>query len=168
MQAEPEGFLRQKPFLEGVGMLNKYGLTYDILVYHQQLDQVLPFVTKFPDQLFVLDHFGKPPIAAQHISIWKKHIDQLAAYPNVYCKLSGLFTEAGKNWKAESLFPYVEVVFDAFGTDRVMYGSDWPVCLLVTDYRQQLRTVLSFIKTLSELEKMKVMRTNALEFYAIK
>ncbi len=167
LQAEPNGFLKQKPFLKGIDILKKYKLTYDILVYHHQLSQVVPFVAEFPNQPFVLDHFGKPPIAVQQISIWRKCMEQLAMYPNVYCKLSGLFTEAGKNWTFKSVFPYVKVVFDAFGVDRVMYGSDWPVCLLAMDYKQQINTVLSFMENFSELEKIKVMKNNAMAFYAI-
>ena len=139
LQAEPDGFIERPDFLHGIRCLDgqKSGLTYDILVYARQLPSAIELASKFPDQPFVLDHIGKPAIRASEFTSWARDIRKLARNTNVYCKVSGMVTEADwRNWTANDLKPYLDLVFEAFGVDRVMFGSDWPVCLLAARYDQ--------------------------------
>ena len=137
-QAEPdERFLLQSDFVRGISQLRKFDFTYDILIYPKQLPAAIELVSQFPEQRFVIDHLAKPEIRSHDIKFWTKHIRRVAQTPNVHCKLSGLVTEADwQNWKAEDFKPCLDVVFEAFGPDRLMFGSDWPVCLLAASYTQ--------------------------------
>lgn len=165
-QAEADDFLLQKKVLRGISHLNKYNLTYDILVYAQQLPAAIELARLFPSQKFVLDHIGKPKISEGVSNHWKIHIEQLAALPNVYCKLSGMVTETAHfSWKSEEFNPFLEIVLSAFGVDRVLYGSDWPVCLLAASYMEQLAIINNYIATLSKDEQAKIMGSNAVSFY---
>jgi len=136
VQAERDDhFLLQHDFLRGLRQLQPYGYTYDLLVYPRQLPAAVELAARLPEQAFVLDHAGKPEIRSGHRGGWKQHIRELAAHPNVYCKLSGLVTEADwNNWTPEQCKPYLDCVFEAFGPSRLMFGSDWPVCLLAASY----------------------------------
>ena len=135
VQSEKSGFLLNPDFLNGVSKLNSYNLTYDILVYPNQLDEVIKFVEKFPKQTFVLDHLGKPLIKEKKINQWKEKISELSVFKNVSCKISGMITEANwEKWKIKDFKPYIETVQKVFGEDRLLYGSDWPVCLLAGNY----------------------------------
>ena len=166
VQAEPEGFLLRKDFQNGIKKLSKFNLTYDVLVKHRQLPEVIAFVEKFPNQPFVLDHLGKPPIALKELNKWKKNIEVLAKFPNVHCKISGMVTEADwQHWKPSDFTAYLDVIFNAFGTDRIMYGSDWPVCLLAAKYDEQLSIVEAYLSKFSEEDKSKIMGDNAAKFY---
>jgi L-fuconolactonase len=149
VQAEPDpDFLLRPDFLKGVKMLGKAGLTYDILVYERQMPTVLKFLELCPDQPMVLDHIGKPVIQEGPSAAWKAGIRGIASHPAVYCKLSGLVTEADwSNWSADDFLPFLDVVLEAFGPQRLMIGSDWPVCLLAAD---QYRLVLDIIGQFSE------------------
>jgi L-fuconolactonase len=123
-------------------------------------------VSQFSDQVFVLDHIAKPLIKDKKISSWKADIETLARFKNVYCKLSGMVTEADwKNWKQEDLLPYLDIVFAAFGPDRLMIGSDWPVCLVAGMYKQVMEIVLKYINSLSEQDKNKILGENARRAY---
>ncbi|MNE33127.1 Amidohydrolase [compost metagenome] len=125
-------------------------------------------VSLYPDQRFVIDHIAKPDIKGKGIQSWEKGIRKIAQYPNVYCKLSGMFTEADwQHWKADDFIPYMDVVFNTFGTDRVMFGSDWPVCLLAASYQQSFDVLQQYLKQLSAEEKAKVMGLNAQNFYRL-
>ena len=142
-QSEPDDrFLVRDDFVRGVSMLGKFDLTYDILIYARQLPAAVELVEKLPEQAFVLDHIGKPTITnaegkSREFDNWAAGIRALARNPRVYCKLSGLITEADwGGWRADDFKPYLDVVFDAFGADRLMFGSDWPVCLLAGTYAQ--------------------------------
>jgi len=173
VQAESSGFLENEDFLRGVSLLEKYNLSYDILVYYTQLEEVISFVNKFPNQRFVLDHIGKPTIGlggkSQEFKTWKKNIIELAAYPNVYCKISGMVTETTFNqWEFEDFTTYLDVVTNAFGVDRIMFGSDWPVCLLSGGYTKVLNIIENYYKSFSREEVNKLMGKNALKFYKIK
>src|SRR2546429_7940650 len=130
VQSEPEeGFLLQPDFLRGIAMLEEFGLAYDILIYARHLPVATEFVGRFPRQRFVLDHMAKPPIKGGALDAWARGIQGLAAFPNVYCKVSGLVTEADwQVWKPEDMRPYLDVAFRCFGPSRLMIGSDWPVC----------------------------------------
>lgn len=166
VQAEPNGFMKQKEFLRGIKTLKKFNLTYDILIKEHQLEEACWFVNQFPDQRFVIDHIAKPLIGKNDRTFWKKNISTLAAFPNVFCKLSGMVTETDwKNWKYADFEPYLDNVFSVFGINRVMYGSDWPVCLVAGSYQQQLRIIEQHITSFSDSEKQLVMGENAARFY---
>jgi L-fuconolactonase len=166
VQAEPPGFMRQAAFIKGVSMLRHYNFTYDLLVYHHQLAEAVEFVRQVPETKIVVDHLAKPSIATREIAEWSKHMAALATFPNVFCKVSGMVTEAKwPGWKYEDLVPYLDTVTKAFGTDRLMYGSDWPVCLVAASYDEQLSVVQSYFKTFSPSEKKQILGENAKRFY---
>ncbi len=168
VQAEPEGFLLQPDFVRGVRKLVTLGFTYDILIYPKQLPEAVQFVRQLPDNRFVLDHLAKPPIRDGALEPWKKRISALASAGHVYCKLSGMVTEADwKNWKPTDFYPYLDAVLEAFGPSRCMYGSDWPVCLLASTYSSQRSVVEGYISKLSSAEKQAILGENAVTFYNI-
>ncbi len=159
-------FLLGQDFDRGISHLSKHGFIYDILVYHHQLVQVAPFVSKHPKQQFIIDHLAKPAIKNGEIKQWEKYMRSIAQYENVYCKLSGMVTEADfHRWTYEQLEPYIQVVLEAFTPSRVVYGSDWPVCLVAASYEQQLGVVRRAIDKLSTSERAKVLGENAVRFY---
>ncbi|MEK6781308.1 MAG: amidohydrolase family protein [Bacteroidota bacterium] len=166
VQAEKEGFLMQKKFLTGIKALHNFNYTYDILVYSRQLEEVIWFVNKFSDHKFVIDHIAKPSIKDLEFNSWAKNISMLAAFENVSCKLSGMVTEANwKGWRAGDFKSYLDFAFESFGVKRLMYGSDWPVCMVAATYNQQLSIVEDYISKLSSSEKELVMGGNAIRFY---
>ncbi|WP_268225075.1 amidohydrolase family protein [Sinomicrobium oceani] len=165
VQGEPDDFMYRPAFRRGIEELEPLGLTYDILVFARQLPAAIDLVRRFPKQRFVLDHIAKPVISAEPEKAWADHIRILAGHDNVCCKVSGMVTEAtDRTWKQEEFTPFMEVVTEAFGTDRVMYGSDWPVCLLAASYAEVINIVRAFY---SEDELPKVMGKNAADFYGI-
>jgi L-fuconolactonase len=170
LQGETDRALMLKPeFVNGISKLTKYGFTYDVLVFPDQLKYVPELVAQFPDQLFVLDHIAKPDIKNKHITEWALDIQKLAAHENVYCKASGMVTEADwKYWKNEDFTPYLDVVFEAFGANRIMYGSDWPVSLLAAAYGQVIDLAKSYVSKLSENEQALFWGGNATKFYNLK
>ena len=169
VQAEPKGFLLNKEFQKGIKLLKKFKLTYDVLVYHNQLEEVVELVQMFPKQKFVLDHIGKPSIKTNEIKEWEVQIKELAKFPNVYCKVSGMVTESNwLNWKQKDFKPYLDVVFEAFGSNRIMYGSDWPVCLLSVNYKEQLSILEDYIIEFLPEDKAKIMGKNSILVYNIK
>jgi len=166
---QDENFMLRKSFMRGIAYLKKFGLTYDILVFPRHLSNTIQLVSQFPEQVFILDHIAKPSIKDKKISPWKEHIEKLARFRNVYCKLSGMVTEANvKNWQQEELIPYLNIVFDAFGTDRLMIGSDWPVCRLAGSYKQIMRVVLDYIISFPEQDKKNILGENAIKAYDLK
>lgn len=166
VQSEPKGFLTDQKFVAGVNKLARYGFTYDLLVYHHQLGEALDFAGKTPNVHIVLDHIAKPSIKTGQKTHWELNLAALATFENVSCKLSGMVTEASwKDWTYEQLEPFIDEVFEAFGTGRIMYGSDWPVCLLAGDYSDQFSVVKKYMSRLSESEKQKVLGENAKRFY---
>lgn len=166
VQGEKPGFLLQPAFIQGVRNLQQYDLTYDLLVFHYQLDDALSFVKQLPGSKIVVDHLAKPSIKSKELMPWKRNMAKLAEFENVYCKVSGMVTEADmKHWKYEDLVPYLDTVFEAFGTNRLMYGSDWPVCLLAATYDQQFSVLQTYLKDFSESEKKQVLGDNAKRFY---
>lgn len=167
-QAEPDDFLLRENFQRGIRLLKGYGYTYDILIYQHQLKPALQFVERFPEQPFILDHCAKPDIRSKSIDNWKIFMQEMATHPNVMCKLSGLFTEAAwKAWSPADFYPYLDVVFEAFGTDRLIYGSDWPVILLSGIYVQWKSLLEKYMEALPEEDKAKVFGENALRFYKL-
>lgn len=159
-------FMLRPDFRRGLSQLKPFGYTYDILIYPDQLKYTVEFVQEFPAQLFVLDHLAKPYIKDRKIEEWKKDIQKLAAFENVYCKISGMVTEADwDNWVIQDFSSYLEVVVEAFGMKRVMYGSDWPVCLVAASYDQVLGLVQNFFSKFSQDEQNLFFGMNAAKFY---
>jgi L-fuconolactonase len=148
VQDEPDDlFLLHPDFLRGIGALEEFDLTYDILIYPKHLPIAAELVRQFPRQRFVLDHLAKPQIKSENLKGWADGIRQLAASPNVFCKLSGLVTEADwQNWKPSDITPYLDVAFESFGPHRLMIGSDWPVCLVAASYRQVISLVENYFQ----------------------
>lgn len=169
VQRENKDFVLREDFQNGISKLAPLGLTYDLLVFPNQLKNTIKLVDRFPNQMFVLDHIAKPLIKSGELADWEKNISELAKHSNVYCKLSGMVTEAyWKNWKREDFNPYLNTIFNAFDTERLMFGSDCPVCLLAGQYGQVLGLVESYIQELSQKEKESVMGANACGFYDLK
>jgi len=163
-----DNFILRKDFLQGIACLKEFGLTYDILVFPRHLPNTIEFVSQFPEHIFVLDHIAKPCIKDQKVSPWKEDIEKLARFKNVYCKLSGMVTEANvKNWKHEDLIPYLNIVFAAFGPNRLMIGSDWPVCKVAGTYKQVMDVILSYIETYPDEDKNKILGENVLNAYQL-
>ncbi len=158
----------REDFQRGIGVLKKFNLVYDILIYEKQLPAAIELVDNFPNQVFVLDHVAKPKIREKSLSPWRERMKDVAKRQNVYCKLSGMATEADHGgWEAADLRPYVEVVMEAFGPKRIMFGSDWPVCLLAVTYQKWAGVVRNFISKLSETERNRVMGGTAVEAYKL-
>jgi L-fuconolactonase len=170
VQAEPDDqFMVREVFALGISRLSEFNLSYDILVYPRQLPAAIELVNKFPGQRFVVDHIAKPPIKTQKIRGWAEDIRRLAETPHVYCKLSGLVTEADwRHWNADQFRPYLDVVFEAFGADRLMFGSDWPVCLLAGTYRQVKEVVELYVRELPTQQRQAIFGLNAARFYGLK
>ena len=155
-------------FQRGIGALHPFGLTYDILIFPKQLPAAIELVRKFPVQSFVLDHIAKPPIKGGALSPWREQIRELAKAPNVFCKISGMVTEADHaHWKAADFAPFLDVVFAAFGEDRVMFGSDWPVCLLAGEYARVFGLVNDYVAQFPAAAREKFFGGNAKWFYHI-
>jgi len=169
IQGEPDPkFMLRKDFNSGVSLLKKYSMAYDILIVERQLPNMIRFVDQHPDQVFVLDHIAKPLIAKHELSLWKENIQELARRENVSCKISGMVTEADFNsWTPPQLQPYFDVVLEAFGADRLLFGSDWPVCLVATSYKNWMKLVQKSISELSKIEQAQIMGENAIRLYQL-
>ena len=166
MQGEPRGFLSQPVFADGVRKLRNFSFTYDLLIYHHQLEEAIVFLKNVTETPIVVDHIAKPSIITGELAEWERGMRTVAAFPNVYCKVSGMVTEARwPGWKYSDLVPYLDVVFDAFGTDRLLFGSDWPVCLVAASYDEQFSILQEYLKGFSSTEKNKVLGGNAERFY---
>jgi len=168
LQAENAGFILDKNFINGIKLLKKYGYTYDLLCYHDQLPHIIKLVDSVSNQPFVLDHCGKPDVKKQELKTWSANIKTLAQNPNVYCKLSALLVEADwHNWKEIEIFNCFDVIFEHFGTDRVMYGSDWPVVLLSRPYADWFNLVNKYASKFSIQEKDNLFLNTGSKFYSL-
>ncbi len=169
VQGEPdERFLLRPEFLHGIAELQEFDLAYDILIHERHLPVAAEFVRHFPGQRFVLDHLAKPRIKSKALQPWERGLRDIAASPNVFCKISGMVTEADWNlWQPEDLQPYLEIAFDCFGPDRLMVGSDWPVCLLAADYGRTIDAVERYLDRYSPEVRHKVLGGNAQQFYKL-
>ncbi len=169
LQSEPDPeFCLRPDFVKGVQALADYGLSFDICIYHFQLPGVIRLVAQCPEVSFILDHIGKPDIRQGLLDPWRDHIRELAGFPNVWCKISGLVTEADhRRWTREELKPYIDHVIEAFGFERVMYGSDWPVALQATDYPRWVETLAWAVEGCSQEELRRLFRDNAIAFYRL-
>jgi len=169
-QSEPDDhFLASESFVRGLSKLRAFGFTYDILIYPRQLAAARELVERLPDQRFVIDHLAKPDIKqGRNRKEWAAHVRAIAQNENVFCKLSGLVTEANwASWKTDDFRKYLDVAFEAFGTDRLMFGSDWPVCLLAAGYGQVKQIVEEYVAGKAVSEKEKIFGGNAIRFYKL-
>mgnify|MGYP000707402700 FL=1 len=159
-------FLLRPNFSRGISLLEKHNFTYDILVFPHQLGSVLEFVKKFPHQKFVIDHIAKPYIKDGYFEGWATMVTAIGKHENVSCKMSGMVTEADFNtWTPEQIHPYMDTALEAFGSKRILFGSDWPVCLVAGNYSKIKKLTTDFISQLSQIEQNSIMGNNAIEFY---
>ena len=159
-------FMTREPFRRGIAALEKHGLVYDILIYAHQLPDAIRLVRDFPEQAFVLDHIAKPRIATGEIQEWASHMREIAKYPNLSVKLSGMVTEADHlHWTTHVLEPYWNIVADAFGPNRILYGSDWPVIRLASDYARWVETVSRWLEVYPTSDQEKIWGENAQRVY---
>ena len=168
IQSESVDFCVQPDFVSGVKTLSRYGLNFDICIFHPQLANAIRLVEQCPHVQFILDHIGKPDIKNQLFDPWKQEIQTLATFPNVHCKISGLVTEADfETWTPADLQPYIEHVITCFGFDRVIYGSDWPVSTQATDYQRWVHTLTEAVSGCSSEALGNLFRDNAIKFYRL-
>lgn len=166
LQLEEPGFMLQPAFLRGISALKEFGFTYDILIYPNHLSAALKLVEKFPEQLFVIDHLAKPLIKAGSITEWQKGITVIASCENVYCKISGMVTEADwKGWKYSDFTPYIDCIVNCFGMKRVMYGSDWPMCLVAASYKEVIKIAEDYFAPFPASDRQLFFGGNAQSFY---
>jgi L-fuconolactonase len=169
VQDEPDDeFILRREFNAGIHALADYGLAYDILIFERHLSHAIEFVDRHPNQVFVLDHLAKPRVKEQVVEPWRTNIRRIAERENVYCKLSGLATEADwREWTELQLADYLAIVMEAFGPSRVMFGTDWPVCLLATSYVKWYEVVARFCAKLSADEQDRIFGGTAIEAYGL-
>lgn len=169
LQDEPdESYMLREDFNRGVDVLCRFGLAYDVLIYERHLERAIDFVDRHPDQVFVLDHLAKPRVREGLTEPWATNIRTFAEREHCYCKVSGLATEADwETWTASDLRPYLDTAFDAFGPQRLMFGSDWPVCLLACDYRRWYHLVDEYVSELTEQERERFWGGTAAEAYGL-
>lgn len=166
---EDRALMLHHTFKNNMGLLNEYGYTYDLLILPDQLAYAYQLAAEFPHQKFIIDHLGKPPIKSQTFQNWQKDIKRIAELPNVFCKVSGMVTEADwRNWAYEHIVPYLDIVTQAFGTKRLIYGSDWPVSMVAAPYQGVLSLVKSYFSSYSASEQEDIFKNNAMNFYNIK
>lgn len=166
---EPDvGFMLRPDFRRGLSRLSEHGLVYDLLLFPEHIPNAIKLVESLPEQPFVLDHLAKPLIKAQRLAPWEQDIRELARYENVTCKLSGMVTEAHWSaWQPDDLRPYLDTVFDAFGNDRLMIGSDWPVCTLGGEYQQVMSVVIDYVSGLPQATQDDVLGLNCARVYSL-
>ena len=169
IQDEPDDqFVLREDFNRGIAQLKQFDLKYDILIFEKHLPQTVRFVDRHPEQIFILDHVAKPRIREGLLALWRDNIRGLALRPNVYCKISGMVTEADwYTWSNEELSPYLDTVLEAFTPKRLMFGSDWPVVTLASSYRRWFDTVRTATAQLSQGERDWILRRTAVEAYGL-
>ena len=168
IQSEDLDFCTQPDFVQGVKALAEFGLSFDICIRHPQLTSATQLVRSCPEVPFILDHIGKPDIAHGGFEPWAQELREFARLPNVYCKMSGLITEADRAcWTKDDLRPYIEHVIECFGWDRVTYGGDWPVATLAATYTEWFEALEWAVAGCSETEKQKLFRETAKQFYRL-
>ncbi len=167
---EPDDYFMLLPeFLRGLALLREFNLTYDLLLFPKHLPLAVEVVKQFPGQKFVLDHIAKPFIRDKTFSPWDSDLRELAKFENVYCKVSGMVTEAAwGQWQVADFYPYLDIVFDCFGPNRLMFGSDWPVCTLSGAYARVVQIVQEYLQRFPNEIQEKILGQNAVEFYALR
>ena len=169
LQTEPDGFMTSPKFIKGLKVIHDHNLTYDILTSEVQLGEVVKLIETLPDMRLVIDHISKPNIEEQSFTEWAKYMEMISRHENVHVKLSGLATEANwETWQVKDFQPYIDFCLEKFGPDRLMYGSDWPVCLLAGDYHTILGAIAENLHQLSEAEQAQIFGKTAQNFYQIK
>jgi L-fuconolactonase len=170
VQDEPDDkFVLREDFIRGICKLKAYGLAYDILIFPHQLEASIELVKRLPEQVFILDHIAKPYIKDKKMSPWDSDIKKLASFENVSCKISGMITETDwHNWRAEDFKPYMDVVLEAFGAERLTIGSDWPVCTLAGEYSSIVSIAADFIVKLSDHEQKAIWEENPKRIYSLR
>ncbi len=166
---EPEAdFMLRPTFISGVKQLKDFGYTYDILIFHSHLPYTIKFLEQLPEQAFVIDHIAKPEIRNGQLNNWIKGLKDVAAFQNVHCKISGMVTEARwKQWKKDDFKKYLDAAVEAFGVNRILYGSDWPVCTLSASYEEQYGIVADYFSGFSKYEQDGFFGLNAVRFYGL-
>ena len=166
---EPDiDFMLRPAFMNGIKELKKFGFTYDLLIYSHHLPNTIKLIKKNQEQLFVIDHLAKPAIKNNEFAYWKQQLSKVAAFPNVYCKISGMVTEARwYHWKKDDFTIYLNALVELFGTNRIMFGSDWPVCLLSASYEDMYGIVNDYFSTFSKEEQDNFFGLNAKRFYQL-
>lgn len=168
LQTLPPEAMDDPKFLRGIGKLSKYGFTYDVLIYPEHLEKAYEMIVRFPDQPFIIDHLAKPNIKNGEFEKWSEGIQKIAELEQVYCKVSGMVTEADwKNWKQADFIPCLDTVTEVFGTKRLVYGSDWPVCLLAGSYTEVFDLVYNYYSEFPHSEQVGIFGANAQRFYGI-
>ena len=163
-----DNFMLQPAFQDGIAALKEFNLTYDLLLFPKHLPVALQLVEKFPEQYFVVDHIAKPFISKKEFSPWKEDLKELAKHPNVFCKLSGMVTEAKWNdWKEDDFKQYLDIVTESFGTNRIMIGSDWPVCTLSGNYSSTMSIVINYANQFSKEISDGILGGNCINFYKL-
>jgi L-fuconolactonase len=165
---EDDKFMLQPAFQNGIAALKEFNLTYDLLLYPKHIPVALRLVERFPDQTFVLDHIAKPFISRREFSPWREDLRALAKHPNVFCKLSGMVTEAKWNhWTEDDFIPYLDIVAESFGTSRIMIGSDWPVCTLSGNYSDTMNIVINYASQFSKEVTDGILGGNCIRIYKL-
>jgi L-fuconolactonase len=169
LQGEPdEKYMLRADFNRGIAALHQFNLAYDILIFERHLPQTIEFVDRHPQQVFVLDHVAKPRVREQIFEPWRRNLRELARRPNVYCKISGLVTEADfARWTEAQLRPYFDATLEAFGPARLLFGSDWPVCLVGCTYARWLSLVREWTQSLSAAEQAQIFGGTAIKAYGL-
>jgi L-fucono-1,5-lactonase len=169
VQSEPDDrFVLRPDFCRGIGALEQFDFTYDILIYPRQLPAAIELAAKFPKQKFVLDHLAKPEIRSRKLEPWSAQLRELARSPNVFCKLSGLVTEADwHSWRLSDIAPFLDVAFEAFGPGRLMFGSDWPVCLVAGSYSNAFHLLEAYVTDHAPSQMDAIFGMNAWTFYGL-
>jgi len=166
LQGSINGIMLQKSFINNLNKLSKNGFTYDLLIYHHQLKEAIELLNEVPDLPIVLNHIAKPDIQGKNIEEWERQIKIIAKQQNIFCKISGLATEANWNhWNENELIPYLDIIVENFGTNRIMYGSDWPVCLVATSYERWLNFLKTYFSNFPENERTNFFYNNCKTFY---
>ncbi len=167
LQAEPKGFMLQPDFVRGLKTILEADYTYDVLIHEDQLEETVLLVNQLPSESkLVIDHLGKPNIKNKSFANWEKYIKTLSLQKNIHIKLSGMVTEADwTHWTAQDFNPYMDAIFEYFGIDRVMFGSDWPVSCLAADYNRVVELVSDYTSSFTKDQKAQIMGGNALRFY---
>ena len=168
LHTQPDGVGQGVTFLKNVAALPDYGLSFDICVLARQLPIAIKLISSCPDVIFILDHCGVPQVKERNLDPWRSHITEIAKFPNVSCKISGLVAYADpQNWTAEDLRPFIDHAIGSFGWDRVMFGSDWPVCTLSASYRQWVEALQAITQGAGEVNQRKLFHDNAVRVYGL-
>jgi L-fuconolactonase len=165
LQAEEPEFMLEDSFIQGVKLIGEKGYSYDILVFPKHLNAVLKLLHRLPEQRLVIDHLAKPNISAGEVELWAQSMKKISQFSHVSIKLSGMVTEASQHWKPSDFVFYMETIFKYFGEDRILFGSDWPVCLLRAEYKEVYELALNYVRDHSSTAEKKVFGENALRFY---